>query len=47
MQKSYTNIAVSFEPDYNFVGSNGYALEGTEIDFNRETEYIYRDSDEW
>lgn len=35
MQKSYVNIAVSFEPDYNFVGGNDYALEGTEIDFNR------------
>lgn len=40
MQKSYINIAVSFEPDYNFVGGYAYALEGTEIDFNRETEYI-------
>lgn len=44
MQKSYTNIAVSFEPDYNFVGGYAYALEGTEIDFNRRP---LRDSDEW
>lgn len=35
MQKSYTNIAVSFEPDYNFVGGNGYALEGTETEYDR------------
>ena len=44
MQKSYTNIAVSFEPDYNFVGGNSYALEAKEIDFTRRP---LRDSDEW
>lgn len=34
MQKSYS-YTFSFEPDYNFVGGNGYALEATEIDFTR------------
>ena len=37
MQQSYS-YTFSFEPDYNFVGSNGYALEATEIDFTRRLE---------
>lgn len=43
MQQSYSHT-FSFEPDYNFVGGNGYALEATEIDFTRRP---LRDSDEW
>lgn len=37
MQQSYS-YTFSFEPDYNFVGGNGYALEATEIDFTRRLE---------
>ena len=43
MKQSYS-YTFSFEPDYNFVGGNGYALEATEIDFTRRP---LRDSDEW
>ena len=45
MQQSYS-YTFAFEPDYNFVGGNDYALEATEIDFTRGLS-IYRDSDEW
>ena len=45
MQQSHS-YTFTFEPDYNFVGGNGYALEAREIDFNRRLS-IYRDSDEW
>ena len=42
MQTLFTNIAISFEPDYNTVGSYGYALEE-----NKYTRRPLRDSDEW
>ena len=46
MQNAYTyNINDSLKPN---AGYEGYAvLDSKEIDFNRETEYIHRDSDEW
>lgn len=46
MQNAYTyNICDSFKPN---AGYEGYAvLDSKEIDFNRETEYIHRESDEW
>ena len=43
MQQSHS-YTFAFEPDYNFVGGNDYALEATEIDFTRRP---LRDSDEW
>lgn len=40
MQRSYSHI-FSFEPDYNFVGGNDYALEATVINFTRRLENDY------
>ena len=40
MQQSYSHT-FSFEPDYNFVGCNDYALEAIAINFTRRLENDY------